>query len=1797
MAESFIARSIVEYIVAKCAKSGNEPIQFSIPVKDYDRNVVTAILEKVAVASTHKDHISIKVAKQAIEYWSESERQATEDFFVRHSSWKDSDGNLTRYRNTIQDNELLIIVGIDCVEDTASLEHIISCSSTVLWNYILKRSFRSWILEANNGVDNSKAEALLKAALQYTDLQHIDTYLCDIVDNSTGYIDNDIGSNLWKLGLMAIINFARIDSFSKIIKFSVEFLHGNYSLDYRFVSNASAKFDELLNAYEEGDDKAAFLENCCSPFDTPKEYLSACKACLYNTISEVEKEKLAKTDAYVLYKKILGYKIKKAKVTKLKVIPVSGTPLEAVLCALWRTFQEYLQSNYGDSDSPCRVNKILISLETVVNNSIDESTPEINQREEVISRFIKPYFGGLDECLEAVASDLADSDLNILTPDVALISDFSRSTDFKLKIAPTSMNSINFVVRFEVENDEPGISLEFKLAFPPGHPFSYSYAFIRQQEGKCDEFRNDPIPVFIMEKYLEYSKKADDEADAFFELEALNNNDGLSTVVKDLTEGISISDGNLGNLIACLSRKYNEYISAFCNDGFYSAVKKKGEDFYKSYSDLLNYISSSENILVSYSTLCKRLLRAYWVIDSWHGVDAEANNSFSSGILTILHPAVAEMANEQINYQIDQFTKSLINVINNKKANKMRQIWDLMIDYSKIQTPIPFTGAEMPKASGSYYLFNVGDINSTRNNSEPMTVVESYSFDDETDVSTAELTRMSDESMLLHRLFKDYFHSNSFAYDGVRIAILMPVNIQAVMSAVVDMIPNIVFEYDNTGNQHAVVPFRLDLDFYSTPEDEGRINLWISKLQTYWKEKSLVDEKFAKTSLMVGFQLFSKIDDFDFAGKSADIIILYESRNASIWKNHNLHSSILYEVPAMRKAITQKFPMVEELLPKKSADDILRHRLVSNRQFEACSAYFRYSRAVLNTKSIDKDKDVVVMEEYDFSSWLKLFDKCLDHCERIITIGSEMDKDLILCGRNSGADKPVVIVGFGSGIGANANLNYTVSSRLLNLKSIKTRLAESFSNMYFNSRKNPSDWLPVINQLYEDSNRMADLSLIKAFGCHSFYSHDFFGYAMIRHLYKQRKAMCDVMISLDSYRHWFKNMDSKIRADLLWIVADVKKDDSGRNIFSIKASVLESKVGYDILGNYLQHAAEQAITTCAYLKKRFTPALGGNLEYDSKYWWMQLHRLIASNSYMNDEDSPKCIEAFENLAEGIFEIEWDKHVFGFDTQDGRYSRAELIDENAEDSVVAEIINCNDVSTLMAKPFDGSLDSLTAVNLGSIPINLSIASSQEKAEYKQREDILEDIQSENQTIDLPKDKSEQEIETEDSSNDEDIDVFVDANSPEALSPEEPEPEPTEFKLDDNQAITSGLNLSEKPLEQFGKMPEIVFGPAESEKETDSACLDNLRILLGKNYRGKEIFWDYGINLGMQNRHMLVLGSSGSGKSYAIKMILAELARVHLPSLIIDYTDGFDEEGMANISSLTRPQYSLIRSKLPMNPFSNYDGTDTYLIANRVAGVFTQVWKNLGARQKNVLVDTIDKGLRSFDVFTFNDLLDLLKQRATDKSDPDKNIASSLASNISLLCRIDPFVPQKDDAPFWKKLFTPTDDGKEINVLQLKSIPRDTSRIIIEFILWDLYYYLVSIGSDDRTPHTIVLDEIQNLGVADVESPVGKYFTEGRKKGIGLIAATQAISELGGKSSQALSIMMNAATILFFKPVPNETMQMADFLVSLDRRRSKSEWADCLASLTRGQCIVCSVGKNTPAEIIKIASLEERGLANG
>lgn len=51
---------------------------------------------------------------------------------------------------------------------------------------------------------------------------------------------------------------------------------------------------------------------------------------------------------------------------------------------------------------------------------------------------------------------------------------------------------------------------------------------------------------------------------------------------------------------------------------------------------------------------------------------------------------------------------------------------------------------------------------------------------------------------------------------------------------------------------------------------------------------------------------------------------------------------------------------------------------------------------------------------------------------------------------------------------------------------------------------------------------------------------------------------------------------------------------------------------------------------------------------------------------------------------------------------------------------------------------------------------------------------------------------------------------------------------------------------------------------------------------------KVYWEFGR---LKNKHMLIQGKSGAGKTYFIQRMLKELSNQGVPSIIIDYTDGF------------------------------------------------------------------------------------------------------------------------------------------------------------------------------------------------------------------------------------------------------------------------------------------------------------------
>jgi DNA phosphorothioation-dependent restriction protein DptH len=151
------------------------------------------------------------------------------------------------------------------------------------------------------------------------------------------------------------------------------------------------------------------------------------------------------------------------------------------------------------------------------------------------------------------------------------------------------------------------------------------------------------------------------------------------------------------------------------------------------------------------------------------------------------------------------------------------------------------------------------------------------------------------------------------------------------------------------------------------------------------------------------------------------------------------------------------------------------------------------------------------------------------------------------------------------------------------------------------------------------------------------------------------------------------------------------------------------------------------------------------------------------------------------------------------------------------------------------------------------------------------------------------------------------------------------------------------------------------------------------------------WEFG-HPNLNNRHILHIGQSGTGKTYAIQAILCELSLKEQDSSVIDYTNGTEDTKLENeTKSILKPsQHLILDSPLPINPFRRQANlvagkiraeklTNTAL---RVSGVFSSVCQ-LGEQQKAVLYQAIIKGLRDheqkMDLETLRDILEQENQQ--------------------------------------------------------------------------------------------------------------------------------------------------------------------------------------------------------------------------
>jgi len=403
-------------------------------------------------------------------------------------------------------------------------------------------------------------------------------------------------------------------------------------------------------------------------------------------------------------------------------------------------------------------------------------------------------------------------------------------------------------------------------------------------------------------------------------------------------------------------------------------------------------------------------------------------------------------------------------------------------------------------------------------------------------------------------------------------------------------------------------------------------------------------------------------------------------------------------------------------------------------------------------------------------------------------------------------------------------------------------------------------------------------------------------------------------------------------------------------------------------------------------------------------------------------------------------------------------------------------------------------------------------------------------------------------------------------------------------------TNGNNKEKNTSQNIENDESTLSNNVQNDEIKD---LNDVRALIGTIKNGDEkIYWEYG-NPELSNRHLLILGKSGYGKTYFMQCLIKEMSKQDIPTLIIDYSDAFMtkeiQEELKDYLGDNLIKYTVKREQFPLNPFRKnkieYDEDDidyeTNLdVSSRIKSVFSSVY-NLGIVQQNTLVRAINSGLEKYeDQMSFDGLMDEL-------DDPDNKNAQSILNQLNEFLLYNPFKIENEFD--WSELDS---RNKKVIIIQLHGYSKDLQKIITEFILWDLWNYKSLHGTSNK-PFNVILDEAQNLDFSE-DSPCVKILKEGRKKGWSAWFATQSIK--GILKNAEVNPFNNANQMIYFHPADNVRNIASEFT---SNNSDKSYWSEKLSELNKGECISFGPTKNFYGELnspkpqyLNIDSLTER-----
>ena len=316
--------------------------------------------------------------------------------------------------------------------------------------------------------------------------------------------------------------------------------------------------------------------------------------------------------------------------------------------------------------------------------------------------------------------------------------------------------------------------------------------------------------------------------------------------------------------------------------------------------------------------------------------------------------------------------------------------------------------------------------------------------------------------------------------------------------------------------------------------------------------------------------------------------------------------------------------------------------------------------------------------------------------------------------------------------------------------------------------------------------------------------------------------------------------------------------------------------------------------------------------------------------------------------------------------------------------------------------------------------------------------------------------------------------------------------------------------------------------------------------------------------LPNSHALIVGTSGSGKTYLIKnVLLPQLIREDLGAVIMDFNGDFGDREFLDSLGGKLKHIRVDIEGLGFNPFVMRSTGQPQRLAFFIAGFAELLAKvfHLGEQQRANVVKAMKQQYLKLNIPEIVDDTFIIKQQkwpnfrtlVLNLEDTDKTAANRIRDMADL------GIFSENNVSFSDLLMQPC-------VVGISELPGEYSKgAVVELILNGLYNRLLSKGAKKenelRTDFFVIVDEAHKLAKLPC---ITTLMREARKFGVGVILSSQRANDFND------TIIANASTrFIFLQELKDDAVFAADKVL-----RNKDMYPT-IQRLQRGQCIFSNV----------------------